>query len=201
MKNILIAAALAVTAFAAPASAITLTFDDMGAYTDIGAGYNGFDFNNFYTLDTTQYQPSGYVNDVISANNIVYNAFGSDASISAATPFEMTSAWLAGAWNDGLTVRVTGYLDSALQYSQDFTVNTSGPSLVTFNHASVNNVVFSSFGGQSGPYEGGGNHFAMDNLTLNGGGAVPEPASWALIVAGFGMIGGAMRRRSNVVLA
>lgn len=29
-----------------------------------------------------------------------------------------------------------------------------------------------------------------------GGNAVPEPASWALMIAGFGMVGGAMRRRS-----
>lgn len=29
-------------------------------------------------------------------------------------------------------------------------------------------------------------------------GAVPEPASWALLVAGFGMVGGAMRSRRKV---
>nr|WP_243445723.1 PEPxxWA-CTERM sorting domain-containing protein [Polymorphobacter arshaanensis] len=27
-------------------------------------------------------------------------------------------------------------------------------------------------------------------------GAVPEPASWAMMVAGFGLVGGALRRRS-----
>lgn len=30
-------------------------------------------------------------------------------------------------------------------------------------------------------------------------GAVPEPATWAMMVAGFGMIGGALRRRKAVV--
>ncbi len=29
-------------------------------------------------------------------------------------------------------------------------------------------------------------------------GAVPEPASWALMIAGFGLVGGAMRRRQRV---
>jgi len=29
-------------------------------------------------------------------------------------------------------------------------------------------------------------------------GAVPEPASWALMIAGFGLVGGAMRRRAAV---
>jgi hypothetical protein len=31
--------------------------------------------------------------------------------------------------------------------------------------------------------------------------AVPEPASWAMMIAGFGLVGGAMRRRSGQVLA
>jgi PEP-CTERM motif len=30
-------------------------------------------------------------------------------------------------------------------------------------------------------------------------GAVPEPASWALMIAGFGLVGGVMRRRRTVV--
>ncbi|WP_380874704.1 hypothetical protein ACFB49_00770 [Sphingomonas sp. DBB INV C78] len=33
----------------------------------------------------------------------------------------------------------------------------------------------------------------VDNITLT---AVPEPASWAMMIAGFGMVGGAMRRRT-----
>ena len=38
-------------------------------------------------------------------------------------------------------------------------------------------------------------------LAAAGVGAVPEPVSWALFVAGFGLIGGAMRRRETMVLA
>ncbi|MFS0736897.1 PEPxxWA-CTERM sorting domain-containing protein [Sphingomonas sp. 1P06PA] len=35
-------------------------------------------------------------------------------------------------------------------------------------------------------------------ITLAGGPAVPEPAAWALMIGGFGMVGGAMRRRQTV---
>ena len=34
-----------------------------------------------------------------------------------------------------------------------------------------------------------------------GGGAVPEPASWAMLIAGFGLTGAAMRRRRQQAIA
>lgn len=40
--------------------------------------------------------------------------------------------------------------------------------------------------------------FGIDqlNFTPAAAGAVPEPASWAMMIGGFGLVGGAMRRRS-----
>lgn len=35
----------------------------------------------------------------------------------------------------------------------------------------------------------------------NGGGVVPEPASWAMLIAGFGLVGGAIRRRRATAIA
>ena len=43
---------------------------------------------------------------------------------------------------------------------------------------------------------GGGNAGVfLDNISLS---AVPEPATWAMMLVGFGMVGFAMRKRSNV---
>jgi hypothetical protein len=36
---------------------------------------------------------------------------------------------------------------------------------------------------------------------LSGGGAIPEPASWAMLIAGFGLTGAAMRRRRLLATA
>ena len=55
-------------------------------------------------------------------------------------------------------------------------------------------------------------YFDLDNVSVNGtpgvsvGGAVPEPATWALMLVGFGMVGAGMRqrklvRRANVAIA
>jgi len=42
----------------------------------------------------------------------------------------------------------------------------------------------------------GGNDFALDDLSFN---VVPEPQSWMMLIAGFGLVGAAMRRRATAV--
>jgi len=43
-------------------------------------------------------------------------------------------------------------------------------------------------------------NFALDNVRFGGAAAVPEPASWAMMIAGFGLIGGNMRRQTRKLL-
>jgi len=43
----------------------------------------------------------------------------------------------------------------------------------------------------------GENVYAFGSLSVDSTGAVPEPASWAMLIAGFGLTGAAMRRRSR----
>lgn len=44
---------------------------------------------------------------------------------------------------------------------------------------------------------------SIDNIVANGtiGNAVPEPSSWAMLIAGFGLTGAAMRRRRVAIIA
>lgn len=44
----------------------------------------------------------------------------------------------------------------------------------------------------------GFDHWAIDNFFVSNNIAVPEPATWAMMIAGIGMIGFAMRRRGQV---
>ena len=60
-------------------------------------------------------------------------------------------------------------------------------------------------GGGFSIYEnnGGGYHWAFgqlraEHLTIATAGAVPEPAAWSLMIAGFGLIGAALRRRNPI---
>lgn len=65
--------------------------------------------------------------------------------------------------------------------------------VVTYRVASGPRIVGATF-------ESTANSFEFDNLST---GAVPEPATWAMMIGGFGLIGAAARRRTrmNVVYA
>jgi len=59
-------------------------------------------------------------------------------------------------------------------------------------------------GGQTAPYwqSGGGLQLRANELNLAAGGsAAPEPASWALMMIGFGAIGSAMRSRRGLAVS
>lgn len=83
-----------------------------------------------------------------------------------------------------------------------------GNLLATFNF-SVPSGTSAFFGLTSDTALGGvdvrqqeGGFAVLDDVAFNALGAVPEPASWALLISGFGLTGAAMRRRSrNTVLA
>lgn len=198
----LIAAAFAITAIAAPATAVTITFDDVEGFSSVSNGYKGFNWNNFFAIDATMVVSSGYFAGVVSLNNVVANGFPTPATISSAKAFSLTSGYLTAAWNDGLTVQLNGYLGGNPVFTQTFSPTATGPTLYSFNGASIDTAMFSSFGGSHHEgYFGTGTYFGLDSLTINGAGGVPEPASWALMVAGFGLVGASMRRRHSAVVA
>lgn len=43
--------------------------------------------------------------------------------------------------------------------------------------------------------------FEVDNIAFANVAAVPEPATWGMMIAGFGLMGGVLRRRSSASLA
>jgi hypothetical protein len=189
---------LALVAPAGTAFGDIITFDDLpypvAGIPVITNGYANLQWNNFNYLNGTTIVPSGYENAVVSANNVAFNNNGNPAQISGGE-FNLISAYLTGAWNDGLSVQVQGFLSGNLAYDRTYTVNTTGPTLINFDFVGVDQVVFSSSGGTPNPAYAGhglGAQFAMDNLDII---LVPEPSTLALIGLGTAMLLGFRRNR------
>ena len=189
------ALALAVSA-AAAVEAQTVTFDDLpGDASYISNGYAGLNWNNFADLNASAfgYGNTGYGHGTISAPVVAFNAYGSPATISTigSDGFTLGSAYFTAAWGNQTTY-VNGVTTGGDLLSTSFATTTTSPYLAVFNWDHVASVTFSTNYAQ----------FAMDNLTLSHvSSPAPEPASWALMLGGFGLVGGAMRSRRKSAVA
>ena len=71
-----------------------------------------------------------------------------------------------------------------------------------FSYASPSGDALGGLGGHAGAQGLGDEAWGLSNISLTGSpatGAVPEPASWALMIGGFAAAGGVMRRRKAAV--
>lgn len=194
-----------------------IMFDDLSPSPtlEIPSPYAGLDWSSgFYVMDTALFSaqngPNGYSNGVVSGSNVAFNAYANPVSFWDPNPagtFILNSAYFTAAWDDNLSITVSGYGGGAVEGSNyvggtqldtiTFTVNTTGPTLETFNWTGLNYVTFSSSGGihHSG-YAGNQPEFAMDNLTLNNVSpppSVPEPSAVILLATMLGLVGFRLR--------
>jgi hypothetical protein len=187
--------------------AVVITFDDLpatpppGGGTSIPSGYAGFAWNNFdyeTVMNNLALNPSGYLNWMVSPGNVAFNGAGTPALFSG-TAFNLMSAYLTGAWNDGLNLEVQGFVGALLVYDNHYTVNSTAPTLINFNYLGVDEVNFISSGGTAHGYAGGaGQQFVLDNLTV----ATPEPSSFVLAVLGIlGLATTRFRRQPHGTIA
>lgn len=164
-------------------SADVLTFDDIG-FDDIGwrwipDGYGGFNWNQFAYIKQGTHPDSGYDHGVVSGEYAAFNYNAAVATVDGSV-FTFTSAYFTAAWSDGLNIRIDAYAGSAHEHTRTIVVNTTGPTLFTFDWTGIDRLAFTSFGGVDADLGGSGEHFVMDNFTLTRVSAVPLPAAaWA----------------------
>lgn len=198
MKKFLMAAGAAamLSGLAAPASAAVLTFE--GHANQIYTApivREGFELGNlpgeeqhFHEIDSNGFGLASNGTGVLLNDrdtSIFLRAF--DLS-----NFMLTSFDIAASFGNfpGASFSVKGYLDDVLtgEVTGDLGefASFSGAALGTVDY-----VVFDGLGGDGG--------FELDNVALNEGtGAIPEPATWAMMLMGFGAMGALIRRRTAV---
>ena len=193
-------APVSLTAVSVP---VVITFDDINAnsggsrdYPTPPSGYYGLQWINFEVLNTKDFAVSGYESGVVSPDNVAFNSGGGPAAFSSSAAFDLDSAYLTAAWNDGLQVEAQGFVGSVLTYDNTYILSATAPTLINFNYRGVNEVNFIASGGTAHDgYSGAGTQFAMDNMTIS----APEPGTIGLLVFGAALVGLGGRRGRKAI--
>jgi hypothetical protein len=178
MKMFLALAATTAALMSTGASAATMTFARLAPDSYSGTSYT----EDGITARSVQGQFWGYPNggvlhlDPSGYSNAIYDfTFGGGIFNLASLDVSFASSGAIGTFSA---------YDAA-----DALIGTS-----SFNASSTGSRTFNLSGITRLRLVDTGNHFSIDNLVLNAA-AVPEPATWAMMILGMGAVGYAMRRR------
>ncbi len=186
-----------------PCRAVVVTFDDLpiniGTGSFLPSNYQGLVWSNFAGLNGILYPTirpfvtNGYYYGMVSASNVAVNAGGNPAEISSpGTNFNFLSAYLTGAWSSNLNIEVQGFRGGTLQYDQTVVASATNATLFTFDCENIDRLCFASSGGQPAFGDFTGEHFAMDNFSLE---FVPEPSTILLTGAGSLLVWPLVKRK------
>lgn len=222
MKTLLFGAAALVAANSVPAAAAVIDFNEFaGVVVSPTVSTQGYTFAA--GLGDVAVKPALFTCSGTCAGNgtanLLYGAPTGTApssipplTVTAPTPFRLSAFDFAEFVVDSPELSATqllvvGNLVGGGSLSRLFTLDGlldgDGGAITDFQTATLDSlfagsaltsVTFSGFDAAFAP-----KGFALDNLalTLVSAPAVPEPAAWALMIGGFGLIGGAMRRRTH----
>ncbi len=166
---------------AANAATVVFNFDDLGSNADLVPGnYGGASWSGFATISgfgATSQPNIAYTIDPVGI--LDYSAGFTGLSFSAGVFLPGTFTVFSGLGGTGTQLG-------------SLTIDNPPADVFAFFPTSV---AFSGIG-QSVVVTGGANQIGWDDVTLTTiTGAVPEPATWAMMVLGFGLVGASLRSR------
>ncbi len=198
MKKYLVAAAsvAAVVSAASAANATLVEFTDPPFPQVVSTVFADGTFS--YGLSGTQ--DDGFIELGL---NMAANAYGQNGEyISFNAPVTLNSLKIAPCTFCGLPASlytVNLYNAASVLIGSQSITGSSTEETLTFDTANVSKVEFDFVGGHPSSIPGDSRSVAWylvrDISYTLGGGGVPEPAVWALMIGGFGMAGVALRRR------
>lgn len=180
-------AALFLVAGAGPASAAIIDFNDVPA----GSAGTTLTIGNVTFASPVELFITPVFTDTGVTNGLCSRTAGeigceSDLLVTFAAPVSGFGVTVDGANTSAATINALAFLADGSSMSivfdgfEPFTAKT-----LTFGSLQIRSVTFSTTDPQG---------FSFDNFIFDAT-AVPEPATWALLIAGFGLTGMAMRRR------
>lgn len=168
-----------------PASFTTLSLSNLAAHTTISGSFLLGLLESWDSLDGGCCAPDNlevWIDGVQVASLTTNNALGTIENYAGGTELY-----------EGVELNGT-------QYYSDTLVDMSTAGFLTFAHSASSLTL--GLRASGGGWQGGGDEaFGLDSINLTydarpgGGGAVPEPATWAMMISGFGLAGAALRQR------
>ena len=196
IKQTLVALSL-LAGVATPAAAVTVTFEGFrNQIYNAPITRSGFEFGNV-AGDTQHFHEIDSTNFGLASNGtgVLLNDRDSRMFVSASdlSTFTLSMIDVAASFNNGPGTSLT---------IEGFLANVSTGVLTISNLGEFQTVLGTSLGNVDRLLIdgfGGGGGFELDNVVLNGAsvGGVPEPTTWAMLIAGFAMTGSAMRNRAR----
>ncbi|MFM9828782.1 MAG: PEPxxWA-CTERM sorting domain-containing protein [Sphingomonas sp.] len=141
-------------------------------------------------------QGNGWGGNFAPGATLLYNQTAGDLTFTFANAVRGVGAQFQANFFGPFTARVTTNDGSFFDVPGVSNSNGNNSAIFIGVQNTVANITSIRFHQQTGT---GGNDFAVGNLSLLTGGGVPEPTTWALMIVGFGAVGGAMRTRRSKV--
>ena len=188
MKKFMLSALLAATTLvAAPAEAAVTFFNSLASFNAAAGATTTEDFADNTLIPGLS---------IVSTNGNIGGGVFNDRLIpgGATTTFSFASGIKAFGGNFDLSPNGAG-IGISLTLTPGGILSTEVPRTSTGQFFGfVSDTAFTSVLFTGGTQGGGAETYNLDNLAFGPGG-VPEPAAWAMLIGGFGVVGGAMRRR------